>query len=181
MNEPSPKDARQLLVLGIETSCDETAAAVVARAADGSGRILSNVVRAQWEKHRPYGGVVPEIAAREHGEVIVGVVAAARAAAAASLGGAGGARARAERAAVGVTQGPGLVGALVVGVAVAKGFALAADKPLICVKHLEGHLFANKLTTPDLEPPFIFTIVSGGHTMLVHVRAWGDYEVLGVV
>ena len=80
---------------------------------------------------------------------------------------------------MGVTQGPGLVGALVVGVAFAKGFAYAAGKPLVCVNHLEGHLYANKLTTPDLEPPFIFTLVSGGHTMLVHVRAWGDYEVLG--
>ncbi len=80
---------------------------------------------------------------------------------------------------MGVTQGPGLVGALVVGVAFAKGFAYAAGKPLVCVNHLEGHLFANPLAQPDLKPPFIFTLVSGGHTMLVHVRAWGDYEVLG--
>ena len=109
----------------------------------------------------------------------MGVVDAALEEAAESLGLTGGALAPSELAAVGVTQGPGLVGALVVGVAFAKGFAYAAGKPLICVNHLEGHLFANKLTTPDLEPPFIFTLVSGGHTMLVHVRAWGDYEVLG--
>ena len=84
-----------------------------------------------------------------------------------------------ELACVGVTQGPGLVGALVVGVAFAKGFAYAVGKPLVTVNHLEGHLFANLLAQPDLEPPFIFTLVSGGHTMLVHVRAWGDYQVLG--
>ena len=84
-----------------------------------------------------------------------------------------------ELAAVGVTQGPGLVGALVVGVAFAKGLAFAAEKPLICVNHLEGHLYANLLAQPDLKPPFIFTLVSGGHTMLVHVRDWGDYRVLG--
>ena len=133
----------------------------------------------QIDFHARFGGVVPEIASRKHVEVIVGVVDAALEEAAESLGLTGGALAPSELAAVGVTQGPGLVGALVVGVAFAKGFAYAAGKPLICVNHLEGHLFANKFTTPDLEPPFIFTLVSGGHTMLVHVRAWGDYEVLG--
>ena len=133
----------------------------------------------QIDFHARFGGVVPEIASRKHVEVIVSVVDAALEDAAASLGLTGGAIAPSELAAVGVTQGPGLVGALVVGVAFAKGFAYAAGKPLVCVNHLEGHLFANLLAQPDLKPPFIFTLVSGGHTMLVHVRAWGDYEVLG--
>ena len=162
------------LVLAIESSCDETAVAII----DAGGRMLANQVSTQIDFHARFGGVVPEIASRKHVEVIVGVVDAALEEAAASLG----MRdpiAPSELAAVGVTQGPGLVGALVVGVAFAKGFAYAAGKPLVAVNHLEGHLYANLLTTPDLEPPFIFTLVSGGHTMLVHVRAWGDYEVLG--
>ncbi|MDO4437648.1 MAG: tRNA (adenosine(37)-N6)-threonylcarbamoyltransferase complex transferase subunit TsaD [Coriobacteriaceae bacterium] len=166
---------RRQLVLAIESSCDETAVAII----DAEGNLLANQVSTQIDFHARFGGVVPEIASRKHVEAIVGVVDAALEEAAANLGLAGGAIAPSELAAVGVTQGPGLVGALVVGVAFAKGFAAAAHKPLICVNHLEGHLFANKLTTPDLEPPFIFTLVSGGHTMLVHVRAWGDYEVLG--
>lgn len=166
---------RRQLILAIESSCDETAVAIV----DAEGNLLANQVSTQIDFHARFGGVVPEIASRKHVEVIVGVVDAALEEAAESLGLAGGAIAPVELAAVGVTQGPGLVGALVVGVAFAKGFALSAGKPLICVNHLEGHLFANKLTTPDLEPPFIFTLVSGGHTMLVHVRAWGDYVVLG--
>lgn len=165
---------RRQLILAIESSCDETAVAIV----DAEGTLLANQVSTQIDFHARFGGVVPEIASRKHVEVMVGVVDAALEEAAQSLG-MDGEIAPAELAAVGVTQGPGLVGALVVGVAFAKGFAAAADKPLICVNHLEGHLFANKLTTPDLEPPFIFTLVSGGHTMLVHVRAWGDYVVLG--
>lgn len=178
--EPRRSDAeRRLLeegslVMAIESSCDETAVAII----DASGRMLANQVSTQIDFHARFGGVVPEIASRKHVEVIVGVVDAALEEAAASLGLADPV-APGELAAVGVTQGPGLVGALVVGVAFAKGFAFAADKPLIAVNHLEGHLYANLLTTPDLEPPFIFTLVSGGHTMLVHVRAWGDYEVLG--
>ena len=162
-------------VLAIESSCDETAAAIIA--ADGT--MLANQVSTQIDFHARFGGVVPEIASRKHVEAIVGVVDAALEEAAAALGLSGGALSPRELAAVGVTQGPGLVGALVVGVAFAKGFACAAGIPLVCVNHLEGHLYANLLTTPDLKPPFIFTLVSGGHTMLVHVRAWGDYEVLG--
>ncbi len=173
--EESAEIERRQLVLAIESSCDETAVAIV----DAAGNLLANQVSTQIDFHARFGGVVPEIASRKHVEVIVGVVDAALEEAAESLGLAGGAIAPVELAAVGVTQGPGLVGALVVSVAFAKGFALSAGKPLICVNHLEGHLFANKLTTPDLEPPFIFTLVSGGHTMLVHVRAWGDYVVLG--
>lgn len=172
--ERAEVSARQL-VLAIESSCDETAVAIV----DAEGNLLANQVSTQIDFHARFGGVVPEIASRKHVEVIVGVVDAALEEAARSLGLSGGAIAPTELAAVGVTQGPGLVGALVVGVAFAKGFAAAAGKPLVCVNHLEGHLYANKLTTPDLEPPFIFTLVSGGHTMLVHVRAWGDYAVLG--
>ncbi len=162
------------LVLAIESSCDETAVAII----DRTGRMVANQVSTQIDFHARFGGVVPEIASRKHVEVIVGVVDAALEEAAASMGLAA-PIAPAELAAVGVTQGPGLVGALVVGVAFAKGFAFAAGCPLICVNHLEGHLYANLLAQPDLEPPFIFTLVSGGHTMLVHVKAWGDYEVLG--
>ena len=166
---------RRQLVLAIESSCDETAVAII----DAEGALVANVVSTQIDFHARFGGVVPEIASRKHVEVIVGVVDEALEQAAAALGLASGPVAPAELAAVGVTQGPGLVGALVVGVAFAKGLAFAAGKPLICVNHLEGHLFANLLAQPDLKPPFIFTLVSGGHTMLVHVRAWGDYRVLG--
>ena len=167
--------ARRQLVLAIESSCDETAVAII----DAEGNLLANQVSTQIDFHARFGGVVPEIASRKHVEVIVSVVDAALEDAAEALGLEDGAVTPQELAAVGVTQGPGLVGALVVGVAFAKGFAYAAGKPLICVNHLEGHLYANLLTQPDLKPPFIFTLVSGGHTMLVHVKAWGDYEVLG--
>ena len=167
--------ARRQPVLAIESSCDETAVAII----DADGALLANQVSTQIDFHARFGGVVPEIASRKHVEAIVGVVDAALEEAADTLGLTGGPLAPSELAAVGVTQGPGLVGALVVGVAFAKGFAYAAGKPLITVNHLEGHLYANLLANPQLKPPFIFTLVSGGHTMLVHVRAWGDYEVLG--
>ena len=161
-------------VLAIESSCDETAVAII----DKAGKMLASQVSTQIDFHARFGGVVPEIASRKHVEVIVDVVDAALEQAAEALDLAD-PLSPAELTAVGVTRGPGLVGALVVGVAFAKGFAYAANKPLICVNHLEGHLFANLLAQPDLKPPFIFTLVSGGHTMLVHVKAWGDYEVLG--
>lgn len=166
---------RRRLVLAIESSCDETAVAII----DADGALLANQVSTQIDFHARFGGVVPEIASRKHVEVIVGVVEAALEEASEALGLTGGTLSPRELAAVGVTQGPGLVGALVVGVAFAKGLAFAAGRPLVCVNHLEGHLFANLLADPDLNPPFIFTLVSGGHTMLVHVRAWGDYRVLG--
>lgn len=162
------------LILAIESSCDETAVAII----DKAGKMLASQVSTQIDFHARFGGVVPEIASRKHVEVIVDVVDAALEQAAEALDLAD-PLSPAELTAVGVTRGPGLVGALVVGVAFAKGFAYAANKPLICVNHLEGHLFANLLAQPDLKPPFIFTLVSGGHTMLVHVKAWGDYEVLG--
>ena len=161
------------LILAIESSCDETAMAVI----DGAGEIVANVVATQIDFHARFGGVVPEIASRKHTEAIVGVYEETMAKAGAHFG--VDTLVPADLAAVGVTQGPGLVGALVVGIAFAKGLASAADLPLIGVNHLEGHLFANLFETPDLKPPFVASLVSGGHTMLVHVRDWGDYEVLG--
>ena len=161
------------LVLAIESSCDETAMAII----DGAGEIVANVVATQIDFHARFGGVVPEIASRKHTEAIVGVYEETMAQAGAHLG--VDTLVPEDLAAVGVTQGPGLVGALVVGVAFAKGLAAGADLPLIGVNHLEGHLFANLFETTDLTPPFVASLVSGGHTMLVHVRDWGSYEVLG--
>lgn len=161
------------LVLAIESSCDETAMAVI----DGSGTIVSSVVATQIDFHARFGGVVPEIASRKHVEAVVGVYEEAMTQAGAHFG--VDTLVPADLAAVGVTQGPGLVGALVVGIAFAKGLASAAGLPLVGVNHLEGHLLANLFETPDLTPPFVASLVSGGHTMLVCVRGWGDYEVLG--
>ena len=161
------------LILASESSCDETAMAII----DGNGEIVSSVVATQIDFHARFGGVVPEIASRKHTEAVVGVYEEAMAQAGAHFG--VDTLVPADLAAVGVTQGPGLVGALVVGIAFAKGLAAGADLPLIGVDHLEGHLFANLFETPDLKPPFVASLVSGGHTMLVHVRDWGDYEVLG--
>ena len=165
--------AAQPLILAIESSCDETALAVI----DGRGEILSSVVATQIDFHARFGGVVPEIASRKHVEAIVGVYEEAMQQAGAALG--VDTLVAKDLASVGVTAGPGLVGALVVGVAFAKGLAGAAGLELIAVHHLEGHLFANLFETPDLEPPFVASLVSGGNTMLVHVRGWGDYELLG--
>lgn len=161
------------LILAIESSCDETAMAII----DGNGRIVSNVVATQIDFHARFGGVVPEIASRKHTEAIVGVFEETMARAGQKLG--VDTLVPSDLAAVGVTTGPGLVGALVVGVAFAKGLCGAADLPLIAVNHLEGHLLANLFETPDLQPPFVASLVSGGNTMLVHVRDWGDYELLG--
>lgn len=161
------------LILAIESSCDETGAAVIA----GDGTLLSDVLASQIDFHARFGGVVPEIASRKHIEAICGVAQEGLDAAAESLG--------IERlrwrdlSAVAVTYAPGLVGALVVGVAFAKGAAWGADIPFIGVNHLEGHLYANKIATPDIQPPMVVSLVSGGHTMLVHVKDWGDYETLG--
>ena len=166
-------DAAKPLILSIESSCDETAMAVI----DGKGRIVSNVVATQIDFHARFGGVVPEIASRKHTEAIVGVFEETLARAGEKLG--TNTLVPGDLAAVGVTAGPGLVGALVVGVAFAKGLCGAANLPLIAVNHLEGHLLANLFQTPDLEPPFVASLVSGGNTMLVHVRNWGDYELLG--
>lgn len=179
------------LILAIESSCDETAAAVV----DGEGRVLSNVVSSQIDFHARFGGVVPEIASRKHVEAIVGVARLALESASVpsidSLD-------FSDLDAIGVTYAPGLVGALVVGVAFAKGAAWAVDIPLIAVNHLEGHMYANKLAAPivsgetcessdkvrntqsdKLDFPAVVSLVSGGNTMLVLMRDWQDYEILG--
>ena len=161
------------LILAIESSCDETAMAVI----DGNGAIRANVVATQIDFHARFGGVVPEIASRKHIEAIVGVFEETMSAAASDLG--VDYLEASDLAAVACTQGPGLVGALVVGLSFAKALAWSTQKPLVCVNHLEGHLFANLFQTPDLTPPFVASLLSGGHTMLVLVRDWGDYEVLG--
>ncbi len=161
------------LIFALESSCDETAAAIV----DGQGEIIANVVASQIDFHSRFGGVVPEIASRKHIEAICGVCDACFEQAAEKL----------EipslnwhdMDAVAVTYAPGLVGALVVGVAFAKGAAWAAGKPFIGVNHLEGHLYANKIGAPDLRPPLVASLVSGGNTMLVHVKDWGNYTTLG--
>ena len=165
--------AERPLLLAFESSCDETAAAVV----DGAGVLHSDVVASQIDFHARFGGVVPEIASRKHIEAICGVAQEGLDAAAASLG-VPRLRFR-DLDAIAATYAPGLVGALVVGVAFAKGAAWGANIPFIGVNHLEGHLFANKIATPDIQPPMVVSLVSGGHTMLVHVRDWGDYETLG--
>ncbi len=165
--------AARPLILAIESSCDETAAAIV----DGTGNLVADVVASQIDFHARFGGVVPEIASRKHIEAICGVCDECLDVAAAHLG-----VARltwSDLDAVAVTYAPGLVGALVVGVAFAKGAAWAADKPFIGVNHLEGHLYANKIGTPDFEPPAVVSLVSGGNTLLVHMKGWGDYETLG--
>jgi N6-L-threonylcarbamoyladenine synthase len=159
----------QALVLGIETSCDETAAAVVVRGGDGAGRVLSNVVRAQWEQHRQFGGVVPEIAARAHVECLDQIIAEALREAGVGLG---------DLDAIAVTAGPGLIGGLLVGVTTAKALALAGGIDLVAVNHLEAHALTVGLTE-GLSPPYLLLLVSGGHTQLVLVHEVGRYSRLG--
>ncbi len=168
------RDDADTLVLAIESSCDETAASVMR----GSGELLSNVVASQIDFHARFGGVVPEIASRKHTEAIVGVVEEAMTRAGAALG-CPGPVPFADLDAIAVTHGPGLVGALVVGVAYAKGLAMAAKRPLVGVNHLEGHIFANVLADPAVAPPLVALVVSGGHTSLVHMPEWGVYRTLG--
>ena len=165
--------ASRPLILAIESSCDETAAAIV----DGEGALASDVVASQIDFHARFGGVVPEIASRKHIEAICGVCDECLEVAAKNLG-MESLRWR-DLSAVAVTYAPGLVGALVVGVAFAKGAAWAADVPLIGVNHLEGHLYANRIGCPDFTPPAVVSLVSGGNTMLVHMKGWGDYKTLG--
>ena len=153
-------------ILAIESSCDETAAAVIR---DGR-EIISSVVATQIEEHKLYGGVVPEIASRRHCESIVGVVNEA-------LEKAG--KTAAEVDGVAVSFAPGLIGALLVGVNFAKGLALSLDKPLIPVHHIRGHIAANYLAHPELEPPYICLIVSGSHSHIVKVNSYTDFEILG--
>ena len=161
------------LILAIESSCDETAAAIV----DGDGNLVADIVASQVDFHARFGGVVPEIASRKHIEAICGVCDECLDVAADHLG-----LARltwTDLDAVAVTYAPGLMGALVVGVAFAKGAAWGADIPFIVVNHLEGHLYANKIGRPDFAPPAVVSLVSGGNTMLVYMADWGDYRVLG--
>ena len=153
-------------ILAIESSCDETAAAVV----EDGRTVRSNVIYSQIETHTLYGGVVPEIASRAHIEKINQVVAQALEQAEMTLR---------EVDAVAVTYGPGLVGPLLIGVSAAKAMAWAAGKPLIGVNHIEGHVSANFIANPDLEPPFLCLIVSGGHTNLVMVEDYGKFRILG--
>ncbi len=154
------------VVLAIETSCDETSVAIVR----GGTEVLANVVSSQIELHAVFGGVVPEVASRAHLEMLEIVVTQALVQAKMTGG---------DIDAVAATHGPGLVGALLVGVSAAKALALAWDVPYVGVNHMEGHLFATFLERPDLEPPLIVLLVSGGHTMIVHLRELGRYRILG--
>lgn len=157
---------RTIRILGIETSCDETAAAVVERAENGSGTILSNVVLSQLEEHAAYGGVVPEIAARAHVEALDGLIAAALADANARLE---------DVDAIAATSGPGLIGGLIVGLMTGKALSAASGKPLYAINHLEGHALTARLTD-GLAFPYLLLLVSGGHTQIVLVRGVDDYR-----
>lgn len=153
-------------ILGVESSCDETSASVIK-----NGRIiLSNIISSQIDLHKKYGGVVPEIASRKHVELIIPVINQALEEAGVTLD---------QIDAVGVTYGPGLVGALLVGLTAAKAIAFTANKPLVGVHHIEGHIAANYLQYPDLEPPFICLVASGGHSHIVHVVSYDRFEILG--
>ena len=154
------------IILGIESSCDETAAAVVRNGRE----VLSNIISSQVDLHALYGGVVPEIASRKHIERIDNVIRMALEEAGVKLS---------DITAIGVTYGPGLVGALLVGVAEAKALAWASGKPLVGVHHIEGHVSANYIEHPELEPPYLCEIISGGHTHLVMVEDYGTYRILG--
>lgn len=156
---------KDIYILGIESSCDETAASVVKNGRE----ILSNVVLSQIDIHRLYGGVVPEIASRNHVEVVDRVVAQALKEANLALS---------DLSAVAVTYGAGLVGALLVGVSFAKGLCQASGLPLIAVNHIEGHICANYITYPDLQPPYMCLLTSGGHTAVVKVADYDEYDVL---
>ena len=157
---------KDVLILGIESSCDETAASVVKNGRE----VLSNVISSQIDLHTLYGGVVPEIASRKHIERINQVIRQALSEADVTLD---------DLDAIGVTYGPGLVGALLVGVAEAKAIAWAKKLPLVGVHHIEGHISANYIENKDLEPPFLCEIISGGHTHLVIVKDYGEFEILG--
>src|SRR5437763_6239712 len=161
-----PRRDRSQLILGIETSCDETAAALV----DAEGRIHASVVSSQAQLHAQFGGVVPEIASRRHLELVAPVVRETVAEAGATLG---------DLERVAVTQGPGLVGALLVGLSAAKAIAWSRRLPLVPVDHLHGHIASLYLQPDPLEPPFLCLLASGGHTMLIDVRTYDDHVVLG--
>lgn len=154
------------IMLGIETSCDETSAAVVSR----DGRVLSMIISSQADLHSRYGGVVPEVASRAHLEALLPAVRETLAEAGVGYG---------DLAGVAVTRGPGLIGSLLVGLTAAKAVSFAMDLPLLAVNHLEAHIYANFLQFQDLEPPLVAFVVSGGHTLLVHMTAHREYRLLG--
>jgi N6-L-threonylcarbamoyladenine synthase len=158
-----------MLVLGIETTCDETAAAVIERRDDGSGRILSNIVRSQTEEHIPFGGVVPEIAARAHVDALDGIIAAAMKESGLRFN---------QLSAVAAAAGPGLIGGVIVGLTTAKAIAMVHDTPLIAVNHLEAHGLTPRLTCA-LAFPYCLFLASGGHTQIVAVIGVGQYVRLG--
>lgn len=160
------KKMKDILILGIESSCDETAAAVVKNGRE----VLSNVISSQIEIHEKFGGVVPEIASRNHVEAISNVVKKALKDANVELN---------DIDAISCTYGPGLVGALLVGVSYAKALAYAANKPLIGTNHIEGHIAANYITHKELEPPFLAFVISGGHTHIVHIKNYKEFEIIG--
>ena len=157
---------KDVLILGIESSCDETSIAVVRNGRE----VLSNVINSQIKIHEQYGGVVPEIASRSHVEVINNVMKMALKEADVNMD---------DIDAIAVTKGPGLVGALLVGVSYAKGLAYATNKPLVGVNHIEGHIAANYITNKNLKPPFLCLIISGGHTHLVKVEDYNSMKILG--
>ena len=166
MEERNDQHSGPLKVLGIETSCDETAAAIVVRSAEGRGTILADVVRSQLSEHAAYGGVVPEIAARAHVEVLDRLVEQALAESKTSLG---------DVDAIAATSGPGLIGGLIVGSTTAKALARAAGKPFYAINHLEGHALTARLTD-GLDFPYLLLLVSGGHTQLLLVEGVGEYR-----
>lgn len=157
---------KDILIMGIESSCDETSVSVVKNGRE----VLSNCINSQIKIHEEYGGVVPEIASRCHTEVINAIMKQALKETNVTLE---------EIDAIAVTQGPGLVGALLVGVSYAKGLSYVTGKPLVAVNHIEGHIAGNYLTHKDLKPPFICLIISGGHTHLVNVKDYNSFEILG--
>ncbi len=157
---------KDILIMGIESSCDETSVSIVKNGRE----VLSNVINSQIKIHEAYGGVVPEIASRCHTEVINQIMKESLKEAKVSLD---------DIDAIAVTYGPGLVGALLVGVSYAKGLSFATGKPLVPVNHIEGHIAGNYITHKDLEPPFLCLIISGGHTHLVNVKDYNEFEILG--
>ena len=157
---------KRILTLGIETSCDDTAAAVIS----GGREILSNIISTQIPVHQKFGGVVPEIASRKHIVNIMPVIDEAINTAGVKLN---------DINQIAVTYGPGLVGALLVGVSAAKTLAFALKIPLVAVNHLEGHIFANFLSAPNLEPPFLALVVSGGHSSLINMKGYNEFELIG--
>lgn len=157
---------KDILIMGIESSCDETSIAIV----KNGRKVLSNVINSQIKIHEEYGGVVPEIASRCHTEVINQIMKQALKEAKITLN---------DIDAIAVTQGPGLVGALLVGVSYAKGLSYVTGKKLVAVNHIEGHIAGNYLTHNDLNSPFLCLIISGGHTHLVNVKSYNDFEILG--